>query len=245
MFGNENAMNTCLKIPAKSALVFISLCALIRQMNPGVVLIHKATECHIHVSSGSLNDPANLADSFGLQTGIVTAMVDYPISESIDDRIWAMGVKPVYKQFTHNGVNGPDIATLVTGCGQGVWALEVLYNRANEATAQLKPGDFEWNAIFTGGVRWFHRGGLFVALSDPTDEQIIEAMRAVKAAGGIVSFDLKYHPKFWIIWGGGDKALSLLSRIVEQVEVLVGNDEDLQFGLVISGLEISTTSKLD
>ena len=109
----------------------------------------------------------------------------------------------------------------------------------------MKPGDFDWSAIFAGGVRWFHSGGIFAALSPTTSELIIEGMRAAKSAGAVVSFDLNFREKLWKISGGEERARSVVKRIVENVDVLVGNEEDLQKGLGISGPEISPKSKLD
>jgi 2-dehydro-3-deoxygluconokinase len=121
----------------------------------------------------------------------------------------------------------------------------VFYNRANEAAAQLQPGDFDWNAIFGAGVRWFHSGGIFAALSQTTPELIVEGMRAAKAAGAVVSFDLNYRAKLWNISGGHARAVEVIRRIVEYVDVLVGNEEDLQMGLGIPGPEVAAKSKLD
>ena len=121
----------------------------------------------------------------------------------------------------------------------------VFYNRSNEAAALLKPGDFDWKAIFEGGVRWFHSGGIFAALSPTTPELIIEGMKAAKAAGAVVSFDLNFREKLWRISGGADRAVEVIRRIVENVDVLVGNEEDLQKGLGIPGPEVAAKSKLD
>lgn len=238
-------MKSSLHIPTEGGLDFVALGALVHRLDPGVVPFRKATEYQIHVSGGEYNVAANLADCFGLQTGIVTAMVDYPIGELIADRVRSMGVKPFYKRFKHNGVNGPNMATVYSDRGQGVRAPVVFYNRSNEAAAQLKPGDFDWNAIFSNGVRWFHSGGIFAALSETTGELIIEAMRAAKAVGAVISFDLNFRPKLWNIWGGDQQAIPILSRIVQNVDVLVGNEEDLQYGLGIPGPEIAAKSKLD
>jgi 2-dehydro-3-deoxygluconokinase len=217
----------------------------VHRLDPGLVPFRKATHCDIHVSGGEFNAAANLADCFGLRTGIATAMVDYPIGELIAERVKAMGVRPFYTRFKHNGVNGPNMAAVYSDRGFGVRAPVVFYNRANEAAAQLKPGDFDWAAIFAGGVRWFHSGGIFAALSATTGEVIIEGMKAAKAAGAIVSFDLNFREKLWNIWGGQSKAVEVIARIVEHVDVLVGNEEDLQKGLGIPGPEVSTRSKLD
>ncbi|MGB8213073.1 MAG: sugar kinase [Anaerolineales bacterium] len=234
-----------LNILPNGALDFVSLGALVHRLDPGVIPFRKATQCQIYVSGGEFNCAANLADCFRMNTAIVTAMVDYPIGDLIAERVRAMGVRPFYKQFKHNGVNGPNMATVFSDRGQGVRAPVVFYNRANEAAAQLKPGDFDWPLIFSGGVRWFHSGGIFAALSETTGDLIIEGMQAAKTAGAVVSFDLNYRPKLWNIWGGGERARSVLRRIVENVDVLVGNEEDLQMGLGIPGPQAGTHSQLD
>jgi len=234
-----------LNIRQEGALDFVSVGALIHRLDPGIVPFRKATKCAIHVSGGEFNCAANLADGFGLRTGIATAMVDYPIGDLIAERVRAMGVKPFYKHFKHNGVNGPNMATVFSDRGQGVRAPVVFYNRANEAAAQLKPGDFDWETIFAGGVRWFHSGGIFAALSETTGEVIIEGMRAAKVAGAVISFDLNYRAKLWSLWGGEERTQSIVKRIVENVDVLVGNEEDLQLGLGVPGPEVAAKSKLD
>jgi 2-dehydro-3-deoxygluconokinase len=136
------------------------------------------------------------------------------------------------------------MATVYSDRGFGVRAPVVFYNRANEAGALLRPGDFDWNGIFSAGVRWFHSGGIFAALSETTGEVIIEGMKAAKAAGAVTSFDLNYRAKLWNIWGGQDKAVSVIRRIVENVDVLVGNEEDLQLGLGIPGPEVAAKPAL-
>ena len=238
-------MTTSLKIPQTGAVDFLALGALIHRLDPGIVPFRKASSCSVHVSGGEFNCTANLADCFGMRTAIATAMVYYPIGELIAGQVRAMGVKPFYKQFKHNGVNGPNMGTVYSDRGFGVRAPVVFYNRSNEAAAQLKLGDFDWAAIFGKGVKWFHSGGIFASLSDTTGELIIEGMKAAHAAGAITSFDLNYRAKLWNIWGGGEKAQSVIKRIVENVDVLVGNEEDLQLGLGIPGPEVHAKSKLD
>jgi 2-dehydro-3-deoxygluconokinase len=238
-------MSYGLNIRPDGALDFLSLGALVHRLDPGIIPFRKATECQIHVSGGEFNVSANLADCFQLNTGIATAMVDYPIGDLVSERVRAMGVKPYYKRFEHNGVNGPNIATVYSDRGVGVRAPVVFYNRCNEAGALLKPGDFDWKSIFANGVRWFHSGGIFAALSENTAELIIEAMKAAKAAGAVTSFDLNFREKLWKISGGQDRAVETLGRIVANVDVIVGNEEDLQKGLGIAGPEVAAQSKLD
>jgi 2-dehydro-3-deoxygluconokinase len=234
-----------LNIAPQGAFDFISLGALVHRLDPGIVPFRKATDCQIHVSGGEFNCAANLSDCFRLKTGIVSAMVDYPIGDLIAERVRAMGVTPFYKMFKHNGVNGPNMATVYSDRGQGIRPPVVFYNRSNEAAAQLKPGDFDWKALFANGVRWFHSGGIFAALSDTTGQVIIEAMKAAKAAGAIVSLDLNYREKLWNVWGGHERALEVYAEIVKYVDVLVGNEEDMQKGLGFKGPEVEAKSELD
>jgi 2-dehydro-3-deoxygluconokinase len=211
-----------LNIPKEGALGLLSLGALVYRLDPGVIPFHKATECKIHVSGGEFNVAANLADCFGIPTGIAAAMVNYPIGELIAERVRAMGVQPFYKYFDHDGVSGPNMATVYSDRGYGVRPPVVFYNRANEAAALLKPGDFDWKSIFARGVRWFHSGGIFAALSPTTAEVIIEGMQAAKAAGAVVSFDFNFREKLWKASGGLDRAEAVLGRIAQHVDVLVG-----------------------
>src|SRR5579863_7872312 len=238
-------MSNALKIRKEGELDFLSLGALVHRLDPGIIPFRKATECQIHVSGGEFNVAANLADAFGLNTGIASAMSDYPIGDLIAERVRAMGVKPFYKHFKHDGVRGPNMAAVYSDRGHGVRAPVVFYNRSNEAAGLLKPGDFDWKAVFGKGVRWFHSGGIFSALSETTGELIVEAMKAAKAHGAVTSFDLNYRQKLWDIWGGQSKALDVLGRIVQHVDVLVGNEEDLQKGLGIEGQDVESKSKLD
>jgi 2-dehydro-3-deoxygluconokinase len=234
-----------LDIRPEAALDFASIGALVHRLDPGTIPFRKATECALHVSGGEFNCAANLADCFRLKTGIVTAMVDYPIGDLIAERVRAMGVTGFYKRFAHDGVRGPNMAAVYSDRGFGVRAPVVFYNRSNEAAGLLKAGDFDWKAIFAGGARWFHSGGIFAALSPTTPEVIVEGMKAARAAGAVCSFDLNFREKLWKISGGADRAVETVARIVENVDVLVGNEEDLQKGLGIAGPEVATKSKLD
>jgi 2-dehydro-3-deoxygluconokinase len=238
-------MTDALAIRSDGALDFVALGALVHRLDTGIVPFRKASECRIHVSGGEFNVAANLSDCFGLRTGVVTAMSGYPVGDLIAERVRAMGVKPFYRHFDHDGVRGPNMATVYSDRGHGVRAPVVFYNRANEAAALLKPGDFDWEDVFAGGVRWFHSGGIFAALSETTGSLVVEAMKAAAGAGAVTSFDLNYREKLWAVRGGRAEAARVLAGIVENVDVLVGNEEDLQKGLDIPGPGIEAASKLD
>jgi len=226
-------------------LDFLALGALVHRLDPGVIPFRKARSVEIHVSGGEYNVAASLSDCFGLRTGVATAMVKYGIGELIQARVRETGVRPFYKWFEHDGVRGPNMATVYSDRGYGVRPPVVFYNRSNEAGALLKPGDFDWKTIFASGVRWFHSGGIFAALSETTSELIIEGMQAAKASGAINSFDLNYRAKLWAPIGGLQRAQQTLRRIVSNVDALIGNEEDLQKGLGIPGPEVAARSKLD
>jgi 2-dehydro-3-deoxygluconokinase len=173
-------------------------------------------------------------------------MVNYPIGDLVAERVRAMGVTPFYKRFEHDGARGPNIAAVYSDRGYGIRAPVVFYNRSNEAAAALKPGDFNWLALFRPGVRWFHSGGIFASLSETTSALIVEAMQAARAHGSIVSFDLNYREKLWRASPGGiARARDVLSNIVEHVDVLIGNEEDLQAGLGIPGPTVTSKTALD
>jgi 2-dehydro-3-deoxygluconokinase len=236
---------SALEVPGGGGLDLLSLGALVTRLDPGEVPFRRAADCRIHVSGGEFNVAANLAYAFGLRTAIATAMVDYPIGELVGEWVRAMGVRPFYRHFEHDGVTGPNIATVYSDRGHGVRPPVVFYNRSNEAAARLQAGDFDWASIFGAGVRWFHSGGIFAALSATTPDLIIEGMTAARAAGAVVSFDLNYRSKLWGVAGGRERAREVLQRIAEYVDVLVGNEEDLQQGLGIPGPEVAAASSLD
>jgi 2-dehydro-3-deoxygluconokinase len=238
-------MTDGLNLRKDAELDFLSLGALVHRFDPGIIPFRKATECQIHVSGGEFNVAANLSDCFRMKTAIASAMSDYPIGDMIAERVRAMGVKPFYKHFKHDGVTGPNMAAVYSDRGFGVRAPVVFYNRANEAAAQLKPGDFDWASIFAGGVKWVHSGGIFAALSPTTAPLAAEMMKVAKAAGAITSFDLNFREKLWKIHGGNERAVEIINTIVQNVDVLVGNEEDLQKGLGIPGPEVAAKSKLD
>ena len=117
-------MNYGLNIPPKGGLDLVALGAMVHRLDSGVLPFRKSTECQIHVSGGEFNVASNLADCFRLTTAIVTAMVEYPVGDLISERVRAMGVKGFYKRFQHDGVHGPNMATVYSDRGHGVPAQE-------------------------------------------------------------------------------------------------------------------------
>lgn len=234
-----------LNIKSDAELDFLSLGAMVHRLDPGTIPFRKSRQFEVHISGGEYNVAANLSDCFGLRTGIATAMVNYGVGEMVQRAIQEQGVKPFFKWFEHDGVRGPNIASVYSDRGAGVRAPVVFYNRANEAGAMLKPGDFDWDAIFGAGVKWFHSGGIFAALSPTTSQLIVEGMKAAQAAGTITSFDLNYRAKLWKTIGSEEKGQEMCREIASHCDALIGNEEDLQKGLGIKGQDVEKASKLD
>ena len=231
----------------------LALGALVTRLDPGIIPFKEADSYSLHVAGGEYNVAKNLAACFGMRTAIASAMVDFPLGQRIEADVRRAGVTPYYKRFAYDGVRGPNMGIVWSDRGQGVRAPVVFYNRSNEAAQQLKPGCFDWTGLMAH-VRWFHSGGIFASLSPTTSELVIEAMQAAKQAGAIVSFDLNYRGKLWAV-AAAERGLSpaqaeqeaakTLRKIVSYVDVLVGNEEDLQKGLGLKGLDVETTGKLD
>jgi 2-dehydro-3-deoxygluconokinase len=248
-----------LSIPAGSATHdLLALGALVTRLDPGIIPFPEASTYDLHVSGGEYNVASNLSTCFGLKTAIASAMVDYPIGRRVELAVQRAGVTPYFQRFKHDGVRGPNIATVWSDRGQGVRAPVVFYNRSHEAAQQLKPGSFDWNAIFGSAasprIRWFHSGGIFSALSPTTSDLVIEAMQAAKKAGAVVSFDLNYRAKLWAVAAAeqglsaeqaGTQAAQTLRKIAGYVDVLVGNEEDLQKGLGLKGQDVEAKGQLD
>ena len=230
-----------------SHLDFLSLGALVVRLDPGVIPFEYASQLDLHVSGGEFNVAANLSRAFSQRTAIASAMVDYPIGLKIEAEVRRMGVASFYKRFAHDGVRGPNMAHVYSDRGQGLRAPVVFYNRSNEAAALLDEKSFDWDVLLGGGVRWFHSGGIFSALSPSTPALIIKAMQKAKEQGAVVSFDLNYREKLWKSLSDKpqEHAQKVLSSIVEHVDVLIGNEEDLQLGLGLKGPEVAKADKLD
>ena len=156
----------------------------------------------IHVSGGEYNVAANLADCFGLHTGIATAMVKYGIGELVQARVREAGVVPFYKWFEHDGVRGPNIATVYSDRGQG--SVRPSFSTIGRTRRRLlKPGDFDWAKIFGRGVPLVSFGRHLRRAVEYHVGLILEGMRAAKAAGAVTSFDLNYREIVGVGWRAG------------------------------------------
>jgi 2-dehydro-3-deoxygluconokinase len=204
------------------------------RFDPGDRRIATARNFEVCEGGGEYNVARGLKRCFGLDTAIVTAFADDPVGRLLQDLLYQGGVDQTYVRWIpHDGVgrsarNGLNF----TERGFGVRAAAGSYDRGHTAVSQLKPGDFDWDDIFGNqGVRWFHTGGIFSALSTTTPELAAEAMQAARRHGTIVSYDLNYRASLWKSLGGKKQAQEVNRRIAPFVDVMLGNEEDFSAAL--------------
>lgn len=224
----------------------VALGEVMLRLDPGDGRIATARSFAASEGGGEYNVARGLRRCFGQRTGIVTALADNPIGRLLEDLMLQGGVEPVYlKWMAYDGV-GRTIRNGInfTERGFGIRGAVGCSDRGRSAASAMKPGDVDWETIFADqGVRWLHCGGVFSALSGTSAEVALEAMTAARAHGTIVSFDLNYRPSLWQALGGADAAAAVNKRLVEQTDVLLGNEEDLSaaLGFDVAGLNDSLT----
>jgi 2-dehydro-3-deoxygluconokinase len=171
---------------------------------------------------------------FGMDTAVVTALVDNPVGRLIQDCVYQGGVDQSHVRWVpydgigrtvRNGLN-------FTERGFGIRGALGCSDRGHTAASQIQPGDFDWQRIFGDeGTRWFHTGGIFAALSDSTAATVEAAMRAAKRHGVVVSYDLNYRESLWRGIGGQARAREVNRALARYVDVMIGNEEDFTAAL--------------
>jgi len=220
----------------------IALGEIMLRFDPGEGRIRTAREFRVWEGGGEYNVARGLRRCFGLKTAVCTAFADNEVGRLLEDFILQGGVGTQFiKWLPFDGVgrkvrNGLNF----TERGFGVRGAVGVSDRGHSAASQLKPGDFDWDTIFGKlGVRWFHTGGIFAALSDTTAQLVIEAVKKTRQYGTIVSYDLNYRPSLWKSIGGQRRAQSVNKKIARQVDVMIGNEEDFTacLGLEVKGAD--------
>lgn len=207
----------------------IALGEVMLRLDPGDTRIRTTRSFRAWEGGGEYNVARGLRRCFGFKTAVVTAFADNDVGRLIEDFILQGGVDTSFiKWVPYDGIgrnvrNGLNF----TERGYGIRGASGVSDRGNTAISQLKPGDIDWDHIFgTLGVRWLHTGGIFAALSESTAEVVIEAVKAAKKYGTIVSYDLNYRPSLWKSTGGKEKAQEINKAIAPYVDVMIGNEED-------------------
>ncbi len=220
----------------------VALGEVMLRLDPGDGRIAHSRTFQAWEGGGEYNVARGLKRCFGLSTAVVTAFADNPVGRLVQDLIYQGGVDQSYiKWVKYDGVgrsvrNGLNF----TERGFGVRGAVGCSDRGHTATAQLKPGDIDWDQIFAkDGARWLHTGGIFAALSDTTPLVAREAMAAAKRNGVIVSYDLNYRESLWKGIGGQQKAREVNQELAQFVDVMIGNEEDFTaaLGFDVQGMD--------
>ena len=227
----------------------ISLGEIMLRLDPADNRIHTTRTFNVWEGGGEYNVARGLRRCFGLRTAAVTAFADNPVGRLVEDFMLQGGVDTRFINWVpYDGVgktvrNGLNFVERGFGC-RGAKSCS---DRGNTAVSQLKAGDIDWDFIFGKcGVRHFHTGGIFAALSDTTPDVAIEALKAAKKYGTITSYDLNYRPSLWKSIGGVERAREVNREIAKYVDVMIGNEEDFTacLGLEVKGVD-ANLSKLN
>lgn len=217
------------------------------RLDPGEGRIRTTRQFTAWEGGGEYNVARGLRKCFGLKTAVCTALVDNEVGHLIEDFIMQGGVVTDFILWRPDDGIGRTIRNGLnfTERGFGIRGAVGVSDRGNSAASQLKPGDFNWNTIFGElGVRWFHTGGIFAALSETTAALTVEAVKAATKHGTIVSYDLNYRPSLWKSIGGQAKARAVNREIAQYVDVMIGNEEDFTacLGFEVEGLDHNITT---
>jgi 2-dehydro-3-deoxygluconokinase len=217
------------------------------RLDPGERRIRTARSFDVWEGGGEYNVARAIRKCFGLRSAVVTAFVDCETGYLLQDLIMQGGVDASHgKWFPFDGIGkAARIGLNFTERGFGMRPAVGCSDRGHSAASQLKPGDVDWKKIFKEeGVRWFHTGGIYAALSETASDLIIEAMEAAKEAGTIISYDLNYRASLWKSQGGKEKAMAVNRKIASLVDVMIGNEEDFTaaLGFKVEGLDEDISS---
>ena len=211
----------------------VALGEVMLRLDPGNVRVHTTRSFDVWEGGGEYNVARGLKRCFDLTTAVVTALADNPVGRLVEDLMFQGGVEQRVKWVKYDGVgrtvrNGLNF----TERGFGVRAALGCSDRGHTAVSQLAPGDIDWDEIFgTLGARWLHTGGIFCALSETTPLVAEEAMRAARAHGTVISYDLNYRDSLWKSIGGQAKAREVNRRLAPYIDVMLGNEEDFSAAL--------------
>jgi 2-dehydro-3-deoxygluconokinase len=223
-----------LKTREQCAWEMISLGEVMLRLDPGDRRIWTTRSFEVSEGGGEYNVARGLKRCFGVNTAVVTAFADNPVGKLLQDLINQGGVdQSLVRWVPYDGVgravrNGLNF----TERGFGVRPALGCSDRGHTAVSQLNAGDIDWDFIFgRKGVRWFHTGGIFCALSETTPAVAEEAMQAAKRHGTIVSYDLNYRESLWKSIGGKKQAQAVNRKLAPYVDVMLGNEEDFSAAL--------------
>ncbi|MFF5985182.1 PfkB family carbohydrate kinase [Streptomyces olindensis] len=202
----------------------IALGEVMLRFDPGEGRIHTARSFQVWEGGGEYNVVRSLRRCFGLRTAVVTALADNAVGRLVEDLVLQGGVDTsLIRWVPGDGIGrGARNGLNFVERGYGIRGALGVSDRANTAVSQLRKGDVDWDAVFSGPVRWFHTGGVFAGLSDTTLDVADEAMAAARRHGVTVSYDPNYRPSVWAGRGGADRAREADLRLARHADVVVG-----------------------
>lgn len=220
----------------------VSLGEVMLRLDPGEGRVRTARYFRAWEGGGEYNVARGMRKCFGLRAGVVTAFADNEVGHLVEDFIMQGGVDTSWIQWKPYDGLGREVRNGLnfTERGFGIRGAVGVPDRGLTAASQMKAGDIDWEKLFgEDGVRWFHTGGIFAALSDTTPEVVIEAVKVAKKHGTIVSYDLNYRPSLWKSIGGHAKAQEVNREIAKYVDVMIGNEEDFTacLGFEVEGVD--------
>ena len=220
----------------------VSLGEIMLRLDPGEGRVRTARSFNAWEGGGEYNVARGLHKCFCLDTAVVTAFADNELGHLIEDFVHQGGVDTRFIQWKPYDGIGREVRNGLnfTERGFGIRGAVGVPDRANTAASQMKPGDIDWEHLFGElGVRWFHTGGIFAALSESAAALTIEAVKAARKHGTIVSYDLNYRPSLWDAIGGKNKAREVNTEIAHHVDVMIGNEEDFTacLGFEVEGVD--------
>jgi 2-dehydro-3-deoxygluconokinase len=231
-----------LKPAASCKYDLLALGEVMLRLDPGEGRVRTTRQFKVWEGGGEYNVARGLRRCFGLKTALCSAFVDNEVGRLLEDFILQGGVDPEFIKWAPDDGVGRTVRNGLnfTERGFGVRGAVGTSDRGHTAASQLKPGDFDWNYLFGKlGVRWFHTGGIFAALSDSTPKLVMEAVKAARKHGTVVSYDLNYRPSLWKSIGGQKKAREINREIAKHVDVMLGNEEDFTacLGFEVEGVD--------
>jgi len=227
----------------------VSLGEVMLRFDPGDGRVANARTFLVWEGGGEYNVARGLKRCFGMQTSIVTALADNPVGRLVQDLMFQGGVDQSHVRWVEYDGIGRSVRNGLnfTERGFGVRGAVGCSDRGHTAVSQLQMGDINWEKIFSEeGVRWFHTGGIFCALSETTPDVAREAIAVAKRHGTIVSYDLNYRESLWKSIGGKERAQEVNRNLAPLIDVMLGNEEDFTacLGFEVEGLD-EQHSKLD